>query len=271
MDTPVTAISKKPANKRYRRPSVEPTEAKRGRPRKVEHWEGPRQQAKLLAPWLAIANGTAEPAPLSVREAIALENIVAALNGESVDPEVMDDAVVARLVGSAYQRSVRASFERLVDAADKSRVRDPRLRGAIVIPGTVHLVWRPGGGELLGDLAVNADCRLTGNVLSPRAWFIAALQGAELLRFKRCLVCSNFYYMVRTGLDTCCANCGNVLRVRRFREEEERRIARVAALPKEKRDVREIARLFNVNDKKARGYIAKAKARRQGGMTDVNL
>jgi predicted nucleic acid-binding Zn ribbon protein len=201
----------------------------------------PRGQGERLAPWFSIANGTVKPTPgqpirfvdggvivpsRAVGQKLhAWEHAAVGFGkvGASVDQDLLE---LSASVFEPLQRNVQASLERLVIRAnllerDKSQMRK-RFPGARVEhTGTVNLVWEGMGDETWwGDFAFDTEGRLAENPLNPRAWFIAALRGAELMRFKRCPVCDQFFYAIRTDQKACSRVCNGNLRVRRWRSNQ---------------------------------------------------
>ena len=134
----------------------------------------------------------------------------------------------------ALKGSVSASIDWLVAAAEESEQSDPgqleryRRVGA-KSAGALHLVWESAGAqgsEFWGDLAKGLDGRLMENPGNLRARFVEALRGAELVRFKRCPICKQFFYALRALTDSatdskaCSPPCNDALRVRRWRDRQ---------------------------------------------------
>jgi hypothetical protein len=65
--------------------------------------------------------------------------------------------------------------------------------------------------------------RVRAQLLDPAKDFLDALDGAEAARIKRCVVCRNFFYALRsgkTGTKACSRRCNHVERTRRWRAEQ---------------------------------------------------
>jgi hypothetical protein len=172
---------------------------------------GPREQAARLAQWFAIANKTAK----SSFKLFGVEFGLAASDFE------------------ALQRSVQKSLDWLEAAAEDLRTDPGQLerfrRIEAKSAGTLHLVWESAGaqgGEFWGDLAKGLDGRLMENPGNLRARFVEALRGAELVRFKRCPICKQFFYALRALTDSatdskaCSPPCNDALRARRWRDRQ---------------------------------------------------
>jgi hypothetical protein len=182
---------------------------------KKQNENGPHRQGERLAPWLALANGTA-------KSPFRFAGVVFDLTS-NIEP---------------LQRSVRATFERLVIFAEVLRVKDPTLLERYRHVGaahaaTFHVVWELAGADFWGDLALGLDGRLTDNPSNLRGLFVEALRETEVQRFKRCPICEQFFYAVRAdrresvsrgdksfATKTCSKRCRGTLRVRNWREKQ---------------------------------------------------
>jgi hypothetical protein len=111
--------------------------------------------------------------------------------------------------------------------------------------------------EACTDGRVRARFQVTQTLLE-------AIDGSETERFARCSVCNNFFYARRlTGGEMACSEqCQVVRRVRAWRKHERERLARAKRLLKAGKSVTETAVALGVSLKKARRYVTAA--RREG-------
>jgi predicted nucleic acid-binding Zn ribbon protein len=238
--------------------------------------EKPQQRARRLALWLDIANSLVEPDRNGIvrLQSWKQQHVWEHMLGSAIlvgSDQTEIDKYVLDLPGSFFlplQKNVRASFDRLVVHADVLRTNDPgmleRFRNlSIKKAGTIHLAWQAEDNDFWGDLGFDHEGMIIDNPMNPRAWFISALRGAELVRFRRCPVCEHVFYAIRSDQGACSKACNGTLRVRRWREIEADLTSRTAAMLREKKGMAEIAGSLGLSHSEAREYITKAR-KRQG-------
>jgi hypothetical protein len=102
-----------------------------------------------------------------------------------------------------------------------------------------------------------------------RDYFEPAIRGIEIERIRRCLKCKKIFFALRykpgSKYDSkaCSPRCTQALRVSEWRKNEEERVNQARILLMEGKDLKTIAKVLQVSDKKARAYAAAAKKRTQ--------
>jgi hypothetical protein len=130
--------------------------------------------------------------------------------------------------------------------------------------------WKPELGELPLTLGPELGVRVPipafigsdGGVkqpsITPFDKFLAAIIGLDATRMKRCKrrECGRLYFARRTDQKTTCSiACARIFRTDTWRE----RIAIAGKMRSERKTFKEIARALEVSEKRARGYVSKAR------------